>query len=130
MIEQLLDIRNIVSVLTIIGVAIAWLFERRITRASLDKIRSDGKGAEAGALKEMQTVYDKFVLDVKKKDEGREKQMEELKIEVDQLQKRVKELEVENKELTSKNRNLNIEIEELKLQVEILNRKIDILKKL
>ena len=87
------DILNFISsslipALASVGLGAGWLFDRWMRKGEMERIKSENKATEAGALRSMQSVYDKFVDDVKN-------QMSELK-------HQIADLHAENKELKNK----------------------------
>jgi len=79
---------NWVPLLAVFGGGIAWLFDRKKRKAEVDRMKSENKATEAGALQSMQSVYDNFVKDVQTQITG--------------LIKEVNDLRAENKELRGK----------------------------
>ena len=115
-------IENLLPILIALSGAIAWITEKKKRKAEIDSVVVTNKQGEATALQGMQSVYDKFVEDVKT-------QINELRAENTNLQTEIaevkKQAEKERKELTSnvaelraENAALRTEIAEVKKQAE------------
>ena len=91
-------IDNLLPIAIAIGGAVAWFTEKKKRKAEIDSVVVTNKQGEATALQGMQSVYDKFVEDVKK-------QITELRAENASLRSEIAEVkrqaEKERKELTS-----------------------------
>ena len=91
-------IDNLLPILIALSGAIAWIAEKKKRKAEIDSVVVTNKQGEATALQGMQSVYDKFVEDVKT-------QIAELRSENAALRNEIAEVkrqaEKERKELTS-----------------------------
>ncbi len=96
-------VNNIVPLISIIGVAIAWLFDRKKRREEIARLKVENQTAEADALMKMRSVYNVFVSDVKV-------QMLEQKTQISELKKEITELKAENKKLIEIIKLLEIQI--------------------
>ena len=104
---------NILPIITIIGGATAWFFDRKKRRADIERMKSENKSTEATALKTMQSVYDNFVEDVKEQIAGFKKRIEYLEAENKELKAENKELKKENEEIKAENKEIKNKIREL-----------------
>ena len=82
-------IDNLLPILIALGGAIAWLTEKNKRKAETDSVVVTNKQGEATALQGMQSVYDKFVEDVKT-------QIAELRAENAALRTEIAEVRAEN----------------------------------
>ena len=116
-------IDNLLPIAIAIGGAIAWVAEKKKRKAEIDSVVVTNKQGEATALQGMQSVYDKFVEDVKTQIAELRAENAALRTEIAevkrQAEKERKELTSEVNELKEKNTALMAEIEkyvkELKL---------------
>jgi len=90
---------NVIPILAILGGGVAWFFDKKKRREEIDRLKSESKITEANALKEMQSVYNVFVGDVR--------------VQISELKQQIVDLRIENKELTHK---VSILVEELEKQ--------------
>ena len=106
---------NLLPILIAVVVAIAWLTEKNKRKAEIDSVVVTNKQGEATALQGMQSVYDKFVEDVKT-------QIAELRAENAALRTEIAEVkrqaEKERKELTSEVNELKARNTELMAEIE------------
>ena len=116
-------IDNLLPILIALSGAIAWFTEKKKRKAEIDSVVVTNKQGEATALQGMQSVYDKFVEDVKTQIAELRAENAALRSEIAevkrQAEKERKELTSEVNELKEKNMALMAEIEkyvkELKL---------------
>ena len=104
-------IDNLLPILVALGGAIAWITEKKKRKAEIDSVVVTNKQGEATALQGMQSVYDKFVEDVKK-------QINELRAENADLRTEIAEVKKQAAELRAENAALRSEIAEVKKQAE------------
>ena len=116
-------IDNLLPIAIAIGGAIAWVAEKKKRKAEIDSVVVTNKQGEATALQGMQSVYDKFVEDVKTQIAELRAENAALRTEIAEVKKQAekerKELTSEVNDLKEKNMALMAEIEkyvkELKL---------------
>lgn len=116
-------IDNLLPIAIAIGGAIAWVAEKKKRKAEIDSVVVTNKQGEATALQGMQSVYDKFVEDVKTQIAELRTENAALRTEIAEVKKQAekerKELISEVNDLKEKNMALMAEIEkyvkELKL---------------
>ena len=84
-------------VVMLLGGAGLWL-DRRKHRADMNRMKSENKATEAGALQGMQSVYDKFVNDVGVQISGLKQQITDLQTENRELKDKIRLLEKKLKE--------------------------------
>ena len=108
-------IDNLLPIAIALSGAIAWLTEKNKRKAEIDSVVVTNKQGEATALQGMQSVYDKFVEDVKT-------QIAELRAENAALRTEIAEVkrqaEKERKELTSEVNELKARNTELMAEIE------------
>ena len=116
-------IDNLLPIAIALSGAIAWITEKKKRKAEIDSVVVTNKQGEATALQGMQSVYDKFVEDVKTQIAELRSENAALRNEIAEVKKQAekerKELTSEVNELKEKNTALMAEIEkyvkELKL---------------
>ena len=116
-------IENLLPILIALSGAIAWITEKKRRKAEIEGVVVTNKQGEATALQGMQSVYDKFVEDVKTQIAELRTENAALRTEIAevkrQAEKERKELTSEVNDLKEKNMALMAEIEkyvkELKL---------------
>ena len=116
-------IENLLPILIALSGAIAWITEKKRRKAEIEGVIVTNKQGEATALQGMQSVYDKFVEDVKTQIAELRTENAALRTEIAEVKKQAekerKELTSEVNDLKEKNMALMAEIEkyvkELKL---------------
>ena len=116
-------IDNLLPIAIALSGAIAWITEKKKRKAEIDSVVVTNKQGEATALQGMQSVYDKFVEDVKTQIAELRAENAALRSEIAEIKRQAekerKELTSEVNELKEKNTALMAEIEkyvkELKL---------------
>ena len=123
-----------------IGGAIAWITESRKRKAEIKGVEVINKQGEATAMQGMQSVYDKFVEDVRNQIAELRAENEDLRSEVAELKRAKtalqaeiaevkKQAEIERKELTNKVHDLEAQNTELKLELDKYQKELKLYRK-